>query len=343
MVEGTSWQYTGMVPFNLRGLADAKGGNAAMVSYLDHVLSSLHGQSNDSDKADMGNEPSMNLPWAYDYVGQPWKTQQKVRQAVNELWNASPADWKVGNDDLGTMSAWYVWSAMGMFPSTPGTADLALGSPLFTEVSVSLGSGGTMTVTAPQAATDAPYVQSATLNGANWNNAYLPPSFALNGGTLALTLGKSANTSWATAASSAPPSYPGTGGTGPVAGVLRGQESGRCVDVPGHSQADGTRVALWDCSGGENQRWTATATKQLTVYGSKCLDIQGHATHDGAAVQIYTCTGGTNQQWNVNGDGSIVGVESGKCLDATGHGTTNGTLLAIWTCTGGANQKWARS
>ncbi len=343
MVEGTSWQYTGMVPFNLRGLADAKGGNAGMADYLDHVLSSLHGQSNDSDKADMGNEPSMNLPWAYDYIGQPWKTQQKVRQVQNELWNTSPADWRVGNDDLGTMSAWYVWSAMGMFPNTPGTADLALGSPLFTEVSVSLGSGGTITVTAPRAATNAPYVQSATLNGAAWNNAYLPPSFALSGGTLAFTLGTSPNTYWATGASSAPPSYPGTGGTGPVDGVLKGQESGRCVDVPGSGQANGTRPALWDCHGGANQSWTATATRQLTVYGSKCLDVHGHGTADGTPVQIYDCTGGANQQWNVNADGTVVGVESGKCLDATGHGTTNGTLLAIWACTGGTNQKWART
>ncbi|MGX6606743.1 lectin [Micromonosporaceae bacterium Da 78-11] len=341
MVEGTSWQYTGMVPFNLRGLADAKGGNGAMVTYLDSVLSNLHGQSNDSDKADMGNEPSMNLPWAYDYVGQPWKTQQKVRQVQNELWNTSPANWGVGNDDLGTMSAWYVFSAMGIYPNTPGTADMAIGSPLFTEVTIALGGGGTIRITAPQAATNAPYVQSASLNGANWNNAYLPPSFMTGGGTLAFTLGTSANTSWATGTSAAPPSYPGT--TGGATGVVRGQESGRCVDIPGAGQTNGTKPALWDCNGGANQSWTATTGKQLTVYGNKCLDVDSHSTADGAAVLIWDCTGGTNQQWNVNADGSIVGVESGKCLDAVGHGTANGTALSLWTCNGGANQKWSRS
>lgn len=343
MVEGTSWQYTGMVPFNLRGLADAKGGNAAMAGYLDSVLSRLNGSSNNSQYADMGNEPSMALPWAFNYVGQPWKTQQKVRQVQNELWTNSPTDWRVGNDDLGTMSAWYVWSAMGMYPNTPGTADMALGSPLFTEVKVSLGGGGTITVTAPQAATNAPYVQSATLNGATWNNAYLPASFMTGGGTLAFTLGTTANTSWATSASSAPPSYPGTGGNGSVTGPLRGQESGRCADVTGFSQANGTRIALWDCNGGTNQSWTATTGKQLMVYGNKCLDVNAHGTGDGAVVQIWDCTGGTNQQWNVNSDGTVVGIESGKCLDAVGRGTANGTLLQLWTCNGGANQRWARS
>ena len=173
MVEGTSWQYTGMVPFNVRGLADAKGGNAAMAAYLDSVLSDLHGSG--GTHADLGNEPSMELPWEYDYIGQPWKAQQKVRQVQNELWPNSPANWGVGNDDLGTMSAWYVFSAIGMYPMTPGTADMALGSPLFTDVVVSPGGGGTIHVTAPQAATNVPYVQSATLNGATWNNAYLPP------------------------------------------------------------------------------------------------------------------------------------------------------------------------
>ncbi|MET8090493.1 lectin [Micromonospora sp. NPDC005220] len=343
MVEGTSWQYTGMVPFNLRGLADAKGGNGSMITYLDNVLSSLHGQSNDSDKADMGNEPSMNLPWAYDYVGQPWKTQAKVRQVQNELWNTSPANWGVGNDDLGTMSAWYVWSAMGVYPNTPGTSDLALGSPLFTEVSISLGGGGKIQITAPQAATNAPYVQSASLNGANWNNAFLPQSFAIGGGTLAFTLGTSPNTSWATGASAAPPSYPGTGST-TVTGPLRGQESGRCVDVPGASQNNSTVVALWDCTGGSNQTWTSSSTtKAMTVYGNKCLDVRTSGTADGTPVQIYDCNGSSAQQWNVNADGSVVNIGSGKCLDATGHGTANGTLLAIWTCTGGTNQKWVRA
>jgi hypothetical protein len=126
-------------------------------------------------------------------------------------------------------------------------------------------------------------------------------------------------------------------------GPLRGEQSGRCVDVPALSQTNGTVVALWDCNGGPNQTWTATASQQLQVYGTKCLDAEAHHTADGTAVQIWDCNGGANQQWTLNTDGSIVGVESGKCLDATAQHTANGTLLQLWTCNGGGNQKWSRT
>ena len=139
-----------------------------------------------------------------------------------------------------------------------------------------------------------------------------------------------------------PVSTPGTGCSG-SGSVLRGQESGRCADVPGGAQTNGTAVALWDCNGGANQRWTATASRQLQVYGTKCLDATGGGTADGTAVIIWDCTGGSNQQWTVNSDGTVVGVGSGKCLDANAHGTANGTRLQLWTCNGGANQKWSRN
>jgi hypothetical protein len=123
-------------------------------------------------------------------------------------------------------------------------------------------------------------------------------------------------------------------------GALRGVGSGRCLDVPNSSQADGTYLQIWDCSGGTNQQWTLTDNGQLTVYGNKCLDVPGHATAAGTRVQIWTCSGGANQQWRVNSDGTVVGVESGLCLDVTGSGTANGTAVEIWTCNGGSNQKW---
>jgi hypothetical protein len=135
----------------------------------------------------------------------------------------------------------------------------------------------------------------------------------------------------------------GGGGGGGATGVLRGQESGRCVDVPGLTQNNSTQVTLWDCNGGTNQSWTATPTRQLMVYASKCLDVRSSGTTDGTAVQIYDCNGSNAQTWTLNTDGTIVNNGSGKCLDATAHGTANGTLLQIWTCNGGSNQKWARS
>ncbi|WP_406314321.1 ricin-type beta-trefoil lectin domain protein [Streptosporangium sp. NBC_01639] len=126
-------------------------------------------------------------------------------------------------------------------------------------------------------------------------------------------------------------------------GVLRGQESGRCVDLPGFGQTNGTRVALWDCNGGANQTWTLNSSRQLVGFGGKCLEANGFSSADGTTVQIWDCNGGTNQQWTLNTNGTLVNANSGKCLDATAHGTANSTPLQLWTCTGGANQKWVRA
>ncbi|MEV0531025.1 non-reducing end alpha-L-arabinofuranosidase family hydrolase [Kitasatospora sp. NPDC050463] len=123
-------------------------------------------------------------------------------------------------------------------------------------------------------------------------------------------------------------------------GAVRGVASGRCLDVPGASQTDGTLLNIWDCNGATNQQWTLTDSNQLTVYGSKCLDVPGHANTAGTRVAIWSCSGGTNQQWRANADGTIVAVESGLCLDVSGAGTANGTAVQLWNCTGAGNQKW---
>ncbi|WP_425558644.1 ricin-type beta-trefoil lectin domain protein [Catenulispora subtropica] len=133
---------------------------------------------------------------------------------------------------------------------------------------------------------------------------------------------------------------PGSGGTGGGSGAIVGSGSGRCVDVPGATQTNGTQVELWDCNGGTNQQWTATAAGELRVYGSSCLDASGQGTTAGTKVDIWSCSGQSNQKWTLNADGTITGVQSGLCLDATGAGTGNGTLLELWTCNGGSNQKW---
>ena len=123
---------------------------------------------------------------------------------------------------------------------------------------------------------------------------------------------------------------------------LVGSGSGRCIDVPNSNTANGTRVQLWDCHSGSNQRWTYTAGRQLLVLGNKCLDANGAGTGNGTAIIIWDCHGGTNQQWNLNSNGTISGVQSGRCLDAAGNGTANGTQLQLWDCHSGSNQIWIR-
>ncbi|MDQ1288256.1 MAG: hypothetical protein QG622_1821 [Actinomycetota bacterium] len=123
--------------------------------------------------------------------------------------------------------------------------------------------------------------------------------------------------------------------------LIRGAASGRCVEVPGSSQANGTQTQLQDCGSGSNQRWTYTSGRQLTVLGGKCLDASGAGTANGTAAIIWDCNGQANQQWNVTSDGAITGAQSGLCLDATGAATANGTKIVLWSCNGQANQQWS--
>lgn len=313
-----------------------------MVTYLDHVLANFHGSSSNSSVADMGNEPSMERPWEYDYVGQPWRTQQVVRQVQDQLWLNDPAHWGVGNDDLGTMSAWYVWSAMGIYPMTPGTADLALGSPLFTNVTISLPNGKSAVINAPQAADNAPYVQSATLNGAAWNNAYLPPSFTTSGGTLTYVLATTANTGWATATASAPPSYAGSGASMlPAVGPMASGVAGKCLDVAGANSADGTKVQVYGYNNSPAQTWTVPGDGTLRALG-KCLDIAYAGTANGTKVWLVSCSSANPaQQWVYQpATGALRNPASGRCLDDPNASTNDGTQYAIFDCNVSSAQRW---
>ncbi|MBX6384857.1 MAG: lectin, partial [Microbispora sp.] len=123
--------------------------------------------------------------------------------------------------------------------------------------------------------------------------------------------------------------------------AIKGVGSGRCLDVVGVSQANGTQVQIWDCHGGANQQWTLTSAGELRVYGNKCLDVYGAGTADGTQVIIWDCNGQSNQKWRFNSDGTITAVGANKCLDVVGGGTANGTRIQIYSCWGGSNQKWA--
>ncbi|WP_435177028.1 lectin [Actinacidiphila sp. bgisy145] len=339
MVEADSWIYTGMVPFDVAGLAKAKGGDGAMNDYLDTTLRSFTGANG---YAWVGNEPSIELPWEYDYTGAPYKTQGTVRAIQDQIWSNTPGGLADGNDDLGAMSAWYVWAALGMYPETPGTSDLALGSPLFTQAVVTLPSGKTLTVNGNGAADNAPYVQSAAWNGSAWNNAYAPTSAITDGGTLDFTLGTSANTSWATGASAAPPSYagdttaPASPKIGPVSSAVA---SNLCVDDATSGTADGTHVQIWGCDGTYAQDWIVASDGTLRTLG-KCMDANHSGTTNGTLIQLWTCNGSGAQQWTAGANGSLVNPESGLCLDDPNSSTTNGTQLQLYSCNGSAAQNW---
>jgi hypothetical protein len=133
-----------------------------------------------------------------------------------------------------------------------------------------------------------------------------------------------------------------TGAVALTAGRLIGVQSGRCLDITGASQANGTAAELWDCNGGANQTFAPNTAAELRVYGNKCLQARGQGTTAGTTVDISDCTGGDHQKWMLANDGTVVGAQSRLCLDANGQATANGTKVQLWTCNGGANQKWTR-
>ena len=211
--EGNAVQYTWSVPQDLRGLFDAMGGNASVVTQLDRFFTYLNtSRKQPYDWA--GNEPALGVPWEYDYAGAPARTQDVVRRIVTDLYAPTP-NGEPGNDDLGALSSWYVWATIGMYPETPGTADLVLASPLFTQVTITLGNGRDIEIDAPAASAANRYVQSLQVSGVRTPSAcgtktytcpWLPASVITSGAALHFTLGANPSDTWATAPDAAPPS-----------------------------------------------------------------------------------------------------------------------------------------
>jgi predicted alpha-1,2-mannosidase len=208
--EGDGAQYTWMVPHDPAGLFEALGGKRAASARLDSFFQQLNAGFS-SPHAFLGNEPNSNAPWLYDWIGQPYKTQDIVRRAILGLFRSSPSGYP-GNDDLGQMSAWYVFGALGLYPAVPGTDVLALGSPLFPKATVHL-PGGDLSVTAPAAARDRPFVQRLALDGRDYRKPWLRLAAVARGGTLAFDLGKKPNVHWGSESAAAPPSFGPTGAT----------------------------------------------------------------------------------------------------------------------------------
>ncbi|MGJ6966794.1 lectin [Streptosporangium sp. G11] len=334
-VEGNAAQYTWMVPYNHRGLFDAMGGNAAVLSRLDTFFTELNAGP-DKPYAYLGNEPTLNTPWAYAYAGAPHKTQDIVRRALTTIFKPTP-DGLVGNDDLGQMSSWAVWAALGMYPQAPGKADLVLASPQFPETTITRGNGKIITITAPNASDSAKYVQSLRVNGQTSTRPWLPESFVAAGGTLDFTLGTAANTGWGSAAGDAPPSYD-VGPTPPRSGAISGLSS-KCLDADPATGANGAQVRLWDCNGSAAQQWTVASDGSVRAL-NRCLDVSQSARANGSKVQLWDCNGTGAQQWWPKPGGTLVNPPSGRCLDVPGSNPANGIQLQIYDCNSSSAQVW---
>jgi predicted alpha-1,2-mannosidase len=208
--EGNSIQYTWMVPQDPAGLFAAIGGRADAARRLDRFTRKLNGGAGatHADHALLGNEPNLNVPWLYNWTGRPYKAQEAVRRALR-LYDTSP-DGYPGNDDLGTLSSWYVLGALGLYPEVPGVGVLAIGSPLFSRATVRLAGGRKLRILASArrlSVAQAPYIHAMRLDGHPYGRPWTTFCALARGATLAYELGARPNRAWGASAAALPPSF----------------------------------------------------------------------------------------------------------------------------------------
>lgn len=194
------------VPHNVAGLVTALGGRAAVADRLDRFTKKLNVGPN-QPYLWAGNEPSFGVPWLYNYIGQPWKTQHTVDR-VRGLFGPT-ADGEPGNDDLGALAGWYVWAALGLYPAIPGTAILTVAAPLFDRIEIELPAGKSIRIAALGASGPhhPAYISGLKVDGRPTEHTWLPESTIRTGGTLAFSLAAYPDKHWGTAESDAPPSF----------------------------------------------------------------------------------------------------------------------------------------
>ncbi len=207
--ENNAWVYRWDVPHNIPDLIQLMGGKEAFVSELDAMFkeplgknkyefyAQLPDHTGNVGQFSMANEPSLHVPYLYNYAGQPWKTQKSLRKLLHE-WFRNDLMGVPGDEDGGGMSAFVVFSQMGFYPVTPGDPVYTIGSPVFEHVSLDLGNGQSFEIEARNASPENKYIQSATLNGETLDAPWISHEALISGGKLVFEMGPEANKSWGT-------------------------------------------------------------------------------------------------------------------------------------------------
>lgn len=195
--EGNAWQYTWYVPHDPEGLIRLMGGNELFVRKLDSLFVLEVGREKYGQVEDIagligqyahGNEPSQHIAYLYVYAGMPWKTQERIHQVMQNLFDDTPYG-VCGNEDCGQMSAWYVFSSLGFYPVCPGSGQYVIGAPSVNRADIHLENGKIFTVKAINRTEKNSYIQSMSLNGKPYHRYYLEHSTLMNGGELEFTMG----------------------------------------------------------------------------------------------------------------------------------------------------------
>lgn len=206
--EGNSWQYTWMIPQDVEGLVRLMGGKDAFNRKLDSLFT-VKAEMGKEASADItgliglyahGNEPSHHIPYLYMYTGQPWKTADKVRYILANLYSDKP-DGLSGNEDVGQMSAWYVLSSIGFYQVNPANGKFVFGSPAMDEVAISVGDNKALHIVVKNNNLENKYIQRITLNGALYERSYITYAGIMKGGELVIEMGAKPSATWGIASS----------------------------------------------------------------------------------------------------------------------------------------------
>ena len=279
--EGNAEQYVWWVPQNVAGLVTALGGRKAVADRLDRFTQKLNVGPNEPYLW-AGNEPGMGVPWLYNYIGQPWKTQDTVDR-VRGLFGPIP-DGEPGNDDLGALSSWYVWAALGLYPGTPGTSILTVNTPLFDRAAIALPGGKSIQISADVSGPNhLKYIDGLKIDGQATDRTSLPESIIRTGGDLTFSLSAHPNKVWGTAESSAPPSF-GAGSSAVTVNVSRpivtiAPGSKGTVKVDAQRMIDGAGGYTVTGTSSDSGITAVPASGQFAADGSAAVDVAITVAH----------------------------------------------------------------
>jgi len=215
--ENNGWVYRWDVPHNVADLISLMGGAEAFAANLDATFAEPLGKSKyefysklpdhtgNVGQFSMANEPSLHVPYLYNYAGKPWKTQKRIRQMLR-TWFRNDLMGMPGDEDGGGMTSFVVFSSLGFYPVTPGMPVYNIGSPLFTHARITLANGRAVEIVAPQASPENKYIQSLTINGEPWNKPWFTHDDIKDGATLDFVMGSKPNKQWGSDPTAAPPS-----------------------------------------------------------------------------------------------------------------------------------------
>ena len=216
--ENNGWVYRWSVQHNIADLIDMMGGKESFVDELERMFSTplgkgrpdFHHQFGDHTgivgQFSMGNEPSMHIPYLYNYAGQPWRTQKRIRNLLKQ-WFRNDLMGIPGDEDGGGLTSFVVFSQLGIYPVTPGLPMYVIGSPMFENAKIEVGKGKTFEIYCHNYSPENKFIQSAKLNGKELNKSWIHHKDLINGGKLEFVMGKYPNKQWADSDASVPPSF----------------------------------------------------------------------------------------------------------------------------------------